>query len=356
MDTKAAMFTRRAVVLALAATLGISAAALAQVPPPYGPGPYSPPPYGAAADALPAAYGEQDLERMLAPVALYPDPLLMHVLVAATYPLEVRAASRWLRSNPGLAGEQAVALAAQSGWDASVQALCAYPEVVAVMEEHFAWTESLGEAFLAQQPGVMDAVQRLRQRAWAAGTLQSGGPVMVSMSGPWISIEAAQPQSVFVPYYDPLVAYGAWWIPVQPVRWRPWPGYAVRAGAPIVWGPPRIVSAHVVIARPDWNARHVTIVRDSVSSPWIYAPEHRRGEPYRHDELRRRFAPQNVAVPRTEPRREGPWDHAQRQQGPWDRAQGQQGPWDRAQGPRQEADRDRAPEARRGEARPGQHR
>lgn len=309
MDTKPTMFTRGAVALTLAATLGISSSALAQMPP------YGPSPYGAPAYAMPAAFSEQDLERLLAPVALYPDPLLMQVLVAATYPVEVREASGWLRANPGLGGEQAVALAAQSGWDASVQGLTAYPELIAQMDQQFAWTESLGEAFLAQQPGVMEAVQRLRQRAWAAGTLQSGGPVMVSMSGPWISIESAQPQSVFLPYYDPLVAYGAWWIPVQPVRWRPWGGYAVRPGAPIAWGPPRVVSAHVIIARPDWNARHVTIVRDSVSSPWTHAPEHRRGEPYRHDELRRRFVPQNVAAPRNEPRneahREGPSDHGQ---------------------------------------------
>ena len=118
-------------------------------------------------------YSQAELDQMLAPVALYPDPLLSQVLMAATYPHEVAEAARWSRAHPGLQGDDAVRAAQYEDWDPSVKSLLAFPQVLARMAENPGWTQSLGDAFLAQEPHVMDTVQQLRRRAQAAGNLQS---------------------------------------------------------------------------------------------------------------------------------------------------------------------------------------
>src|SRR5688572_16533008 len=116
-------------------------------------------------------FRQEQLDQMLAPIALHPDPLLSQILMAATYPLEVVQAARWSRANPNLKGEAAVKAVESRDWDPSVKSLVAFPEVLAMMDEHLEWTERLGEAFLAQQAQVMDTIQGLRQRADAAGNL-----------------------------------------------------------------------------------------------------------------------------------------------------------------------------------------
>src|ERR1700733_4584044 len=112
---------------------------------------------------------------MLAPIALYPDPLLTSILTAATYPIEVDAAAQWL-NNPGAAALTDGALVtamAGTGWDPSVQSLVPFPPVIEMMDQQLAWTQALGNAFLAQPQDVMDSIQRLRRTALAAGTLAS---------------------------------------------------------------------------------------------------------------------------------------------------------------------------------------
>jgi hypothetical protein len=210
--------------------------------------------------AMPIAYSQQDLDRMLAPIALYPDPLLSRILVAATRPREVVEASRWLRANPGLEGERAVQAASQAPWHPGVQSLAAFPQVLAMMEENPEWTRSVGAAFVAQELSVMDTVQALRRRAWAEGTLRTTPYATVASHGPMIVIQPARPEVVYVPYYDPLVVYGRWWHAAAPVRWQPWAGHA-RAGS-FHWGPgtgrpaarervePRHVEPRHVEARP----------------------------------------------------------------------------------------------------------
>src|SRR4051812_3370684 len=241
----------RIAVLLLAA--GLAPASFAQYPQPV----YAPPVY--APPAAPVAYSQQDLDGMLAPIALYPDPLLSQVLVAATYPREVAAASQWLRSNPGLSGDAAVRAAGPAGWDPSVQTLCAFPQVLAMMESNPQWTESLGEAFLAQQPQVMDTVQALRRRAGAAGTLPSTQYCGLCAQGPLIVIQPVRPQVVYAPYYDPLVVYGRWWHPVAPMRWQPWPHYVARTGG-FYWGPAVTISTGIGSVRFDWPHRVVNVV------------------------------------------------------------------------------------------------
>ena len=179
-------------------------------------------------------YSQPELDQMLAPLALYPDPLLSQVLMAATYPLEIAEAARWSRANPGLQGDDAVCAAADEDWDPSVKSLLAFPQVLQRMDERPDWTRALGDAFLGQEAQVMDSVQRLRQRAYAAGNLQSGDQLLVQQQGQTIMLLPASPQYVYVPYYDPLVVYGAWWWPAYPpVVWAPWSSYA-RAYQPSV--------------------------------------------------------------------------------------------------------------------------
>ena len=209
----------------------------------FGPPPAWPYPSGAPQNtpyqpAHPPAHAQQQLEQMLAPVALYPDNLLAPILLAATFPHEVAEAARWTRANPSLQGEYAVGAAQAMGWDSSVESLTAFPQLLAQMEQNPDWVRALGDAFMADEPRVMDAVQELRRRAQAAGTLSSDAQLRVEHEGQWLSIQPAQPLITNVPYYDPLVAYGAWpWASYPPVYWRPWAGYRTLPGYRFAWGP-----------------------------------------------------------------------------------------------------------------------
>ncbi len=112
-----------------------------------------------------SSYSQQNLDQMLAPIALYPDALLSQILMAATYPLEVVEAARWSKARPGLAGDDSVRAAETEDWDPSVKSLLAFPQVLARMDENLQWTQLLGDAFLDQQSQVLDTVQSLRRKA-----------------------------------------------------------------------------------------------------------------------------------------------------------------------------------------------
>ncbi|HEY6273376.1 MAG TPA: DUF3300 domain-containing protein, partial [Terriglobales bacterium] len=113
------------------------------------------------------------LDSLVAPVALYPDPILSQVLVASTYPLEIVEAARWMKQNGNLQPKDLAAAAAKQSWDASIQALVVLPEVLTRLNQDVSWTTDLGNAFLAQPDDVMQAIQRMRQKASAAGALES---------------------------------------------------------------------------------------------------------------------------------------------------------------------------------------
>ena len=247
-------------------------------------------------------FSQPELERMLAPIALYPDAVLAQILLAATWPADVIEAARWSREHPGLEGEAAVRAAAGRNWDPSVRALVAFPELLARMAEDPDWTVALGDAFLAQEPHVMDAVQVLRQRARAAGTLASDEHIRVTPSGSSLLIAPAQPQIVYLPYYDPWVAYGLWhWPAYPPVRWAPWPGYRVVRPHPhhaphaaLWWGRGIGVSAGFFFGTRNAHQRQVTIVNPGhhpVRAPAIHgaphaAHPHRIPDVVRHEPLR----------------------------------------------------------------------
>jgi hypothetical protein len=154
----------------------------------------------------------EQLDSLVAPIALYPDPLLAQTLAASTYPLEVVQLQQWLEQNAGMTGEALAQAVAQQPWDPSVQAMAAFPDVVKNMSQNIQWTTDLGNAFLAQESGVMDAVQRMRARALSQGQLQSTSQQVVETqtidNRPIIAIEQADPNVVYVPTYDPTIVYG----------------------------------------------------------------------------------------------------------------------------------------------------
>lgn len=276
--------------------LGIMILVLAPPPGALGqfPQPPSPPPTGVPATPT---FRREELEQLLASIALYPDALLAQILMAATYPLEVVRAARWVQANPNVQGPQLEAAMQQQPWDPSVKSLTAFPQVLAMMDANLDWTQKLGDAFLAQQPDVMVTVQTLRAKAQAAGYLQSTPQQTVIAEPQVIRIEPMAPQIVYVPVYDPTVVYGPWWAPAYPpYYWYP-PGYVVETSV-VSFGTGLTVGA-LLWGGFDWHRHSVTIVnvhnfntfnRTTFTNPtWRHDVVHRRGVPYHDPGVREHF-------------------------------------------------------------------
>jgi uncharacterized protein DUF3300 len=231
----------------------LTSAASAQAPLPTPPSPMPPPPPPGAAGLPPApAYAPAELDRIVSPIALYPDPLLAQVLAAATFWDQIPEAARWADDHHYLTGNQLTsAIAAdQLPWDPSVQALLPFPSVLDMMASAVPWTQELGNAFLANRAQVMDAVQRMRQQAQRYGYLQSNGQIRVTSQGPYVEIQPVDPSFIVVPYYDPAIVFGPpppRFVPARAISF----GYGVRLGvafAPWGWGTTRFGwPAHTVI-------------------------------------------------------------------------------------------------------------
>ena len=161
-------------------------------------------------------FSQEELDQMLAPIALYPDSLLAQMLMAATYPLEVVAADRWVKENPNLNGDALDSALKEKDWDVSVKSLAHFPQVLGMMDEKIEWTTRVGDAFLAQKDEVMDSIQVLRAKADSAGNLRSTKEQRVVNEQGGIEIEPADGGMVYVPEYDPLLIYGPWWYPAFP--------------------------------------------------------------------------------------------------------------------------------------------
>jgi hypothetical protein len=218
-------FRRGISLICIAVMVGIGSVALAQAP--VAPPPN--PPNQAPSQPIPP----QQLDNLVAPIALYPDPLLGQVLAASTYPLELVEAKQWVQANPTLQGQQLTDAARQQPWDAAVQAMVAMPDVLNRLTEDIHWTTDLGDAFLAQQPDVMAAVQRMRVRAQANGKLQSTPQETVTTENQdgqaAVEIQPANPQVIYVPTYDPNYVWGAPDWGYYPPLWYPSYGFW--------WGP-----------------------------------------------------------------------------------------------------------------------
>jgi hypothetical protein len=278
---------------------------MAQVAPP----PSNLPPVQQGSNQPALAPGQ--LDQLLAPIALYPDPLVSSILMASTYPLEIVEASRWLQdpANAALKGDDLTAALTQQSWDPSVKSLVPYPEIVQMMDSKLDWTQSLGNAFLAQQGDVMGAVQQLRQQAQQTGHLATTPQQNVVVQDGAIAIEPSSPQTVYIPAYDPGIVYGEWQYPAYPpVYFPPWPGYALAGG--FAFGVGFAISApfwgwdHF-----DWGHRSIFIDHDRYNrlSPghpfiggatWQHDPYHRQGVPYRNPVVRAQFDAARLGAPR----------------------------------------------------------
>src|SRR6266536_2305437 len=244
------------------------------------------------------------LDSLIAPIALYPDPLLSQTLVASTYPLEVVQLQQWLEKNPNLKGTALANAVEKQNWDPSIQATAALPAVVKQLGDNIAWTSDLGNAFLAQESDVMDAVQRMRAKAESAGNLKTSQQQKVETQQVEgknvVVIEQASPDVVYVPSYNPTVVYGPPVYPYPPIYYPPVGAYA--AGAAISFGVGVAVGAawgghwggwgyncgwghndiNVNVNNKYVNNYNRTNVNNRITnnSSWQHNPQHRGGAPY----------------------------------------------------------------------------
>lgn len=161
------------------------------------------------APVQPAQQTPEQLQQLVAPIALYPDELVAQILAAATYPEEVVEADRWMQAHSSLKGKDLANEVNKQSWDPSVKALTQFPSVLANMDKNLSWTSSLGDAYVNQQQDIMNAIQEMRNRAKKAGNLNSNDQEKVTTKGQTVVIEPASPDVVYVPEYDPWLVYGA---------------------------------------------------------------------------------------------------------------------------------------------------
>ena len=274
--------------------------------------PAQPPASAASPVADQPALKPAELDGLVAPIALYPDALLANVLMASTYPLEVVQAERWVNQNNKLKEDALKAAAEKQAWDASVKSLVAAPSVLQMMSERLDWTQKLGEAFLAQEQDVMDAVQRMRARAYDRKKLVTTKEQVVSVKAEQnrqvISIEPAVADSLYVPYYEPQVVYGDW-------PYTDYPAY------PYYWGYPGYIAAGVIAtglafggayalgrwasggywgrggywggSRINWAGGGINVNRGAHVEHWQHNPAHRGGARYNNANLQQKFGGAN---------------------------------------------------------------
>jgi hypothetical protein len=218
------------------------------------------PPAGPAAPI----YTPQQLDQLLAPIALYPDQLLMQVLIAATYPQQIVDAGAWLQdpNNTKLGGDALVAALQPLDWDPSVKSLIAFPQIIATLNQHIDWTEALGIAFANQQADTMAQIQALRQQASAAGMLKTTTQLAVTTEGSDIIIAPGNAEMIYVPVYNPATVYGNWqYADYPPVYLPPPPGFyngtlGAGIGFSVGFG---VVAPLWGFDRPDWRSHQINV-------------------------------------------------------------------------------------------------
>ncbi|HEX2352885.1 MAG TPA: DUF3300 domain-containing protein [Xanthobacteraceae bacterium] len=248
-----------------------------------------------------------ELDQLLAPIALHPDPLLSEVLIASTYPLEVVQADRWAKSNKSLKGDALTAALGKQSWDDSVKSLVQVPSVLTMMSEQLDWTQKLGDAVLAQQADVMDAIQRLRARARANGKLESTKEQTVTVKTDdqkqYVVIEPTSPTEIYVPYYEPAAVYGDWPNPDYAPYYFP-PPYGYIPGAALATGvafAAGVAIRHAFWGNCDWGRGNINVVANrSVDianinrGKWEHNADHRQGVKYNNADVRQKFAKTDI--------------------------------------------------------------
>ncbi len=243
------------------------------------------------------SFNQAELDAMLAPIALYPDTVLSHILIASTYPLEIIKANRWVEEHPDYKADEALEQVENMDWDPSVKALVPFPQLLERMSDDIDWTQRLGDAFLTQEAQVMASIQTLRNKAYATGHLDKQQHIKVVREEKTIIIEPASPQVVYIPYYDPYVVYGPWWWhSYQPVYWHVPVGYTVYRG--FSWGVGIQIAPGFYFSSFHWPRRQIVvidhhhhwrephyyrshqIIHHRTSQHWRHNPHHRRGVSY----------------------------------------------------------------------------
>jgi hypothetical protein len=270
------------------------------------------------ASSDPKQFQQEELDQMLAPLALYPDDLLSQVLIASTYPLEIVLADRWVKANPGLKEDALTAALEKQSWDPSVKSLVNFPDVLASLSTNLDWTSKIGDAVLADEKAVMETEQKLRAKAKEAGNLESSEQMTVttesSGSGDVIVIESPSREVVYVPYYDPAVVYGPWWYPAYPPPYYYYPpgytagvgvGFGVGIFVGVAWGYAwggcswghqeidididRNVDINTDIDRGKYKEQLKNAGIGDGKGTWKHDPEHRKGLEYRDSAVAQKF-------------------------------------------------------------------
>jgi hypothetical protein len=221
----------------------------------------APPGAGAAADDAQNTFTQEQLDQLVAPIALYPDSLFAQVLMAATYPLDVVQADRWVKANPNMKDKALEDALQKQSWDPAVKALCPFPQVLAMMSEKLDWTQKLGDAFLGQQEDVMKTAQTLRAKAVEQGSLKDSKEQKVTTekveSTTVIKIEPTNPEVVYVPTYNPTVVYGAWPYPAYPPYYYYPPGYV--AGGALLGFTAGVIVGGALWGNCNWGGNNVNV-------------------------------------------------------------------------------------------------
>ncbi len=281
---------------------------------------------GAAATSNAAAFKPEELEQLVAPIALYPDSLVSQILMASTYPIEIVYADRFVKANKNLKGDALTTALEKETWDASVKSLVNFPDVVTMMSEKLDWTQKLGDAFLAQQKEVMAAIQKLRGKAKKEGNLgtteQQTVVVKEEAQSQVIVIESSSPDVVYVPTYNPTVVYGTWPYPAYPPYYYYPPcyvagtaalsfGLGVACGAAwgYAWGNCNWGHGDVDIDVDRNSFRNTNIDRNRYKNEigsrnrsaqggrgsWQHDPSHRKGAGYRDQNTAKKFGGASTA-------------------------------------------------------------
>ena len=259
-----------------------------------------------------APLSQQQLSALVAPIALYPDPLVSQILMASTYPLEVGEAATWQKQNSRLTGSALDNALQSQSWDPSVKSLVSFPQALQMMGSDLSWTQKLGDAVLAQQSDVMAAIQAMRAKAKQAGNLSSTSQQTVSTSGQTIIIQPANPQVVYVPTYNPSVVYGPWPYPAYPPPPPYYPpgyvagtallsfGVGMAVGAALFggmhWGGGWGGGGSITVNNNTFNNFNKTTANANFRSgsfasgdKWQFNPQHRGNVPYSNSALQNKY-------------------------------------------------------------------
>lgn len=274
--------------------------------------------FTSTADQEEQNFSDAELAQMLAPIALYPDSLLTHILIASTYPIEIIEAHRWSKKNDNANTEQKSQLLEAFDWDASVKALIPFEHVLSRLSDDLSWTQALGDAFLQDESGLLLSIQRLRKQAKLAGSLSKMDNMDIRYEDKNILILPREKEVVYVPYYDSRMVYGSWfWTAYPPVYWHSSRRVPVSHYRPFHWNTGVHITFNYFFSAFHWYNRHVVVVaphraryryynqrprrliaNGGYAKRWSHKPSHRKGVAYRTKRTSEKYYSKRVGVHR----------------------------------------------------------